>query len=521
MALKTLYSKSIKNVAMNKIRYIMTICGIVAACLASVCACKVNQSESSNQSKGQSQDNQNDNVTAAQQNARDAVVVVHSDNFDVTLGDYRRCVAVHALEGRVFSKRALANPNFQRDEAMRCTQSKILREYAEKNNVHPTSEAIEAMLRKYIAKAEVQTEYQLAEKIGYPVEKLRMIVEDAMRLHTLQAYFVHQLSYDAQKKMFKTDYRRYSVDWLTFNNEVSDEITHKYMNEHSDELAAVYAQNKRKFMSLPKAEFIRFAFPLNGDELNDGLAFQDANKLKVEAVRNGEAAAIAFCEKHEECKVSNGPEQLYIAERTEENKWAFRSPIGTVSDVQKEDRSCEVLILKNIIPPKEPDMKNEETRFGIAKKLLSDKVPDERILIALKDKLVQPDVDVRSVTKGLGGLYRFVENARFMDLTNEDKIPSKIVREALKTLTDKDVMLFSDPLVENSKIQIFRARSVIEPKDEDFDAKKDEWIEQKSNDAAYSLVMDWLEENTPKMTAFNIHALEDAYGVLQPNGSIL
>ena len=464
------------------------------------------------------------NLAASNKDAKtvhDTDIVVHSDKFDLTLKDYRRCVATHALEGRYFSKRALANPHFQRDESMRCSQVRFMRDFAEKNNIHATDEDIAKALQEYIAKANVTTKDELAEKIGYPVNDLTHLIEDALLRHTLQRYFVRRLSPDAQRNLFKIDYRRFSVDWLTFNNEISEEVTHKFMEEHSEELATAYSANRKLFMIPPKAEFLRFSFKLNGEDLNDGLAFQDANRLKVEAIRNGEKAAMDMCTKLEGCEVVNGPDSLYTLERSDKIKWAFRSPLGTVSDVYKEDDSCDILIVKNIIPPQDPDMKNEKTRFEIARKILSNKVPDERILTQLKEKLSLPDVDVRRATKDLGGLYRYVENVRFMDLVNDDKIPSKIVRDTLKTLTENEIMLFSNPLVENYKIQIFRARAAVTPTDADFDAQKAVWIEEKSNDPSYELVQNWLDSNMPRMTSLNLHPLEDAYGVLQLDGSIL
>ena len=62
---------------------------------------------------------------AVPQDASDAVIV-SSDAVRLTLSDYEQCVAVHAFEGQLYSKRALANPRFQHDEIQRCLQMKLM-----------------------------------------------------------------------------------------------------------------------------------------------------------------------------------------------------------------------------------------------------------------------------------------------------------------------------------------------------------------------------------------------------------
>ena len=56
-------------------------------------------------------------------------VVMKAGDLFLTMADYNRCIDVHNLMGRHFSKRALANPRFQRDEVQRCFQTKFLKDY--------------------------------------------------------------------------------------------------------------------------------------------------------------------------------------------------------------------------------------------------------------------------------------------------------------------------------------------------------------------------------------------------------
>lgn len=460
-------------------------------------------------------------VVEANKTFTDSVVVVHTDNLDVTLGDYKRCIAGHAIQGYVFSKRALANPNFQREASRRCLQSVLMRKFAEQNQIRASQDVIQKKLAEFVAQAKLSNVEELAQKLDYPVTKMNELVEDSLRPQTLQRYFVHQIAHDKQHELFMIDYRRFSVDWLTFNNEISEEVAAAFIQEHPQELSVAFESHHAKFKTKPKAEFIRFAFRLNGDDLNDGMAYQDANRIRNEAIKNGDHAAMELCKKTESCNLLNDMANPYVLERTDEIKWAFRSPMGTVSDVLKEDASCEVLIVKNILPPEEPNLKDENVRMKIAREILADYIPDVRIINKLQPLLSDPNCDVRTVTKENGGLYRYIENARFMDFANEDKIPSKIVRDNLKTVTEKDLMLFSDPLVENGKIQIFRARQMTTPTEEEFQAQRDTWLEEKSNDPATGLVQTWLEANTPRMQSLNITAIQDAYGQLTPNGVIL
>ncbi len=492
---------------------------VAGACLVAVAGCK--RTPTDNIEHKSSNASLHADPEQTPKIGKDSEMVIRSDELEVTLGDYKMCLKQNELEGVHFSKRALANPRFQRDQAQRCFQVKFMRQYAEKNNVKASNEVHTKALNDFVAKAKVDSASQLAAKLEVTVDELNMLVENAIRPTVLQRYFVGMMSPEKQKEMYKIDFRRFSVDWLTFKNDVSDEAVSEFLKDHEKEFNVEISNNKFKYMNPPQAEVVRYGFKLNGDDLNDGLAYQDANRLKVEAVKNGENAANALCQKLEGCEILNDAFNTYKLLRTEDTRWAFRSPNGTVSDIVKKDDAIEIMILKNVIPPSVPDWSNNEERMKAAKKMLIDLRPDDRLLSELHNALTQPNVDVRSATKGLGGLYRFVENARFMDMGNEDKIPSKIVRDTLQTLSESELMQFSNPLVEEGKIQIFRVRTSETPSDEKFAAQKEEWIEAKSSDPKYGLVQKWLDDSAPNLTTFNIRVLEDTYGVLQPNGKIM
>lgn len=460
-------------------------------------------------------------VIEANKSFNDAQVVIHTDAFDVTLGDYKRCIASHAIQGYVFSKRALANPNFQREAARRCLESVFMRNYAEANKIYASEDVIEKTLDTYITQAGVTGVEALARKIDYPVDKIRSLVEDSIRPQTLQRHFARNIPPDKQLEMFMVDSRRFSVDWLTFHNEIAEDVAKDFMKEHPQELKAAFESHHARFKSKPKAQFVRFAFTLHGDDLKDGIAYQDANHIRNEAIKGGEQAAMELCKTTESCSLLNDRVNPYSLERNDDIKWAFRSPIGTVSDVLKEDAHLEVLILRDILPPEEPDLKDESVRLKIARELLADYIPDIRLLEKLKPLLSDPNCDVKKIALEYGGLYRYIDNARFMDFADEDKIPSPAVREALKNVTPKDLMLFSDPLVENGKIQIFRARTSVMPTQSDFEAQRDKWLEDKSNDPHTGLVQIWLEANKPRMSSLNINAIQDTYGQLTNHGIIL
>lgn len=503
---------------MYSFRYFSLICLFCLSSIALLSACDLGFKKAERPSKTNASAEE---IAEANKTFNDDQVVVHTDNFDVTLGDYKRCIAGHAIQGYVFSKRALANPNFQREASNRCLQTVFMRNYAEQNKIHASKEVIEKTLAAYIKKAGVATEEELAKKIDYPVQKLEELVEDSIRPNTLQHYFAHKISPDKQHELFMIDYRRFSVDWLTFNNEIAPEVAKSFMAEHPQEMGTAFESHRARFKSKPKAEFIRFAFSLNGDDLNDGMAYQDANRIRNEAIKFGDKAAMELCKKTESCNLLNDMTNPYVLERTDEIKWAFRSPLGTVSDVLKEDALCEVLIVKNIVPPADPNLRDEAVRLKIAQEILADYIPDIRLMEKLKPLLADPQCDVRTVTKENGGLYRYIENARFIDFANEDKIPSKVVREALKNVTDKELMLFSDPLVENGKIQIFRARTAVTPTEEEYEQLKTQWLQEKSNDPHTGFVQAWLDAEMPRMSSLNINAIQDAYGQLTPSGVIL
>ena len=59
------------------------------------------------------------------------------------------------------------------------------------------------------------------------------------------------------------------------------------------------------------------------------------------------------------------------------------------------------------------------------------------------------------------------------------------------------------------------------PTQSDFEAQRDKWLEDKSNDPHTGLVQIWLEANKPRMSSLNINAIQDTYGQLTNHGIIL
>ncbi|MBR4985557.1 MAG: peptidyl-prolyl cis-trans isomerase [Proteobacteria bacterium] len=446
-------------------------------------------------------------------------VIVAAETVRVTLSEYDRCVAVHRFEGQMYSKRALANPRFQHDEVQRCVQMKLMSDALKQVDMVPTAVERQQALRKALATHNVQSEPQLAAKIGVDAYALGEIVDQSLLMPTMQRMFVMQLSDDNARKMFATDYRRYTVELADFDNAPSPEDVESWLKSHEDVFSAYIGVHQELMLTPPHAKFVRMAYGY-GEITEMDAARVKAASLRGVAIRDGLDGAIGACAAEAGCEVLNGRESLYDVERTDALSWAFRMPVGGVSEVIHADGREEVWILQEVVPPQKRNAKDAKDRDLLGKAVMQAVEPSPHLMALLKPALEADAADLKSVTEANGGRYRLFREMTHLDFADRSVMESERVLKVLAELKEGETLLYSNPIIDNGRVYIFRVIEIAMPSEADFEAHKAEWQTRKIADKSYSLVVSWLDKAIPKLVSLNIKPVQEKYGVLQPNGTI-
>lgn len=455
---------------------------------------------------------------AVPQDASDAVIV-SSDAVRLTLSDYEQCVAVHAFEGQLYSKRALANPRFQHDEIQRCLQMKLMADAIDQSGAEFQASDKQAALRAALVRHNAQSEPELASKIGVKEAELGRIVELSLLMPTLQRVLLSTLSDSIARRMFETDFRRYTVEVADFENTPSPEDVDAWLKTHEEVFSAYIGVHQEVMMAPPHAKFVRMAYGYaNASEGLDAARLR-ASELRKTAIR-GLDEALGQCESDAACEVLNTRDALYDVERTDELSWAFRMPVGGVSEVIHAQGSEEVWVLQEVVPPQKRNIKDDKDRQYIGAAVMHAVEPSSRLMAVLKPALEAEDADLKSVTEANGGRYRLFKEMTHIELSDKAVMESARVLKALSELHEGETLLYSNPIIDGGRVYVFRVMEISVPKEGAFEAQKEAWQTRKVGDKSYSLVVSWLENAMPNMVSLNIKPVQEKYGVLQPNGMI-
>lgn len=448
-------------------------------------------------------------------------VVMSSDDLKLTMGEYERCIEVHRLMGRPYSKRALANPRFQRDEAQRCFQSKFIREYLKKAGVSSAASDRERLLKAAMERESVQSEQALAEKLQIKPELLAPDVEDALLPLTLQKALISQMPDVEMRKLFDVDFRRYTLELVEFENQLTAAEVDKFLAEKQDVFSNYLGAHQELLKSPPSARFIRMGYTQSGGE-EDFTAQKAAEALRLTAIQKGADAALEACrtDKARGCVVLNDKDNLYSEYRNAKNVWAFRSVVGTVSELIQTPVMDEIWILQSIVPPEPLDIHHPETRHELGRKVMSALEPAPHLIEAIRPELESANPDFKATADKHGGKYQRFDETYYLDLVEKKLISSPRVMEVLAEMRPEESRLFSNPIVDNGRVYIFYVNRLSMPSDADFEAQKEAWKARRMADPGVEIANEWIQKNMPRMTSLNIKPIQNIYGILQPNGVI-
>ena len=450
-------------------------------------------------------------------------VVLATDKVKLTMHDYDRCIDVHRLKGHILTQRALANPRFQRDEVQLCLQSAYLKKYLQDNqvNILPVERQVE--IQRAMEHVGVQSETALAEKLGLSVEALAEIVDEAAIPAAMQRALSTRMPANEAKKNFMRDERKYTVEIADFENTPTDEDIDSFIKNSQDRLTAYMSGHPEVIMTPPKADLARFAYAFDDDPDNEQRAYQNIDVLRQFAVSNGVEKAVEYCQKEEKhgCQVLNDSKNRLSLDRSDETAWAFRIPVGGVSDVKRKDDHLEILILLDIHAPEAMNAREPANMKIIAANVIKQSEPAAHIVEAIKPALEAPDPDFKAVTETHGGHFQHFDDVSFFDLSSHKNLrEAQELLKILATVTPEQKDLFSNPIVYNNHMYIFRVTSLTDPTEDDFKNNLNQWKAKKATDPSRGLVVDWLNNNMPSMTSLNIKPIQAKYGILQPNGTI-
>lgn len=449
-----------------------------------------------------------------------AEVIMKADGHTMTLDDYHQCIDLHKLQGRQFSKRALANPRFQRDEAQRCFALVYLRDYVKEHHVVPHEGLRDMVLHETYKTLGVETTADVAKKIDVSEEKLESIIQDAMLPRMVERHLLETMPENELLDLFKVDARRYSFKLIDFPNTPTSSEVQEHLAKHEKEIIAYLRSNPRMMSQPPQAHFIRIAFPKDGGE-EDIASFKNAEALRKLAIQEGSSAAIESCQKQASvCKVVNDADNTHVEPRNDDNAWAFRSPVGSVSEVLTRPVSNEVWILTEIDPPQPYDLTVPSVRHLLTEKVMIETTPAPHILDTIKPLIEAPVPDLKAIAEQNGGRYRSFDDVTYAYIVSEKLVESPEVLRVMAEMSDREARLFSNPIVDNGRIYVFYVSNLTPASTDDFAKVKARWIDLVANDPAAHNANKWIADQTPSLTTMNIKPIEFEYGILQPNGSI-
>ena len=442
-------------------------------------------------------------------------VVLKTDILSLTMADYDRCIEVHNLMGRHFSKRALANPQFQRDEVQRCFQIKYLKNYMMQNNITVTPEAHQKALADLEKKYEVQDPIALAQKAGVNPDNIQAVVSESLVPVTVQRYLVTTMSDDEKRKLFDIDERAIAFELADFDNTPSDDDVANYLENNNEDMTRYLKMHEELLNSLPKVEFVRMGYRDDGDH-KEALA-----KLRLMAVQQGMDKAAAECAANADsgCVVINSKEKPLVEERSKSNVWAFRMPEGSVSEIEHSDGFDAFRVTLRLIAPQPLDMQIPAVKERVGREVMKNSVVSPSLIARLKPAIEAADADFRTVTESLGGRFVVIENT-YHEMVSQKIVTSHKVLEMVKSIKPEETGLYANPIIDEGRLYVLRATRVRAPSDADFAAHRDEWVERRASDASLATLNTWLRDKTPNMATLNIAPIQEKYGILQPNGTI-
>ena len=232
----------------------------------------------------------------------------------------------------------------------------------------------------------------------------------------------------------------------------------------------------------------------------DGEGQKKAEALHDYAVQNGIAASLDYCRKSAEsgCIVLNDESKPYSVERTDETAWAFRIAVGAVPGIIHSAEYDEVWILHAVRAPEVRNTKEPKTRAWLGAQVMKDTTPAPHLLSVLKPALEAANVDFKAVTESNRGEFQVFRDVTFLELTENKSILSRKVLSVLGTIESNEVMLFSNPIVENGKMYVFRVTRIGDVSDDDFSQHQSEWRQRKRPcGLRCTIVRDALAPNIP------------------------
>lgn len=450
-------------------------------------------------------------------------VVLATDKVKLTMRDYDRCIDVHRLKGHILTQRALANPRFQRDEVQLCLQAAYLKKYLKDNHVEILPVERQVEIQRAMEHAGAQSEAALAEKLGVSVEALAEIVDEAVIPAVMQRALATRMPREEAIHYFKRDERKYTVEIADFDNTPTDADIEAFTKKSQDKMTSYLSGHPEVIMTPPRADLARFAYAFDDDPDNEQRSYQNIEQLRQFAIANGVEKTVDFCQKEANrgCQVLNDTKNRLILDRSDETAWAFRIPVGGVSEIKREDNHHEILILLDIRAPEAMDVRDPANMKLVAANVIKQSEPAAHLIEAIKPALEVADPDFKTITETNGGHFQRYENVSFFDLSSHKNL--RAAQELLKILAEvrpeqKD--LFSNPIVYNNHMYIFRVADLTDPTEEDLKNNLNQWKANKATDPSREFVVDWLNRNMPSMTSLNIKPIQAKYGILQPNGTI-
>ena len=217
-------------------------------------------------------------------------VVLVTDAIKLTMHDYDRCIDIHRLKGHVLNERVLANPRFQRGEVQLCLQAAYMKHYLKDNHAQVLPVERQTELKNAMERAGVQSEAALADKLGVTGAVLNEIVDDALVPAVMQRVLATQIEGDAAKRHFMRDERKYTIEIADFDNTPDETDVELFMQNAKEKLSAYISSHPEVVMTLPKADFARFAYAIGGDT-DEQHARQYAEALKLLRETLAEASA--------------------------------------------------------------------------------------------------------------------------------------------------------------------------------------------------------------------------------------
>ncbi|MFA5624230.1 MAG: hypothetical protein WC966_04110 [Bradymonadales bacterium] len=439
-------------------------------------------------------------------------LVISGGETRVMLRDYEACVLVYALHGRAASERAVANPRFQRDEALRCYQRKFALQYLEREGRALEAAALEHSLQRALAANAVGSKDELLAKLGVDAELLEAALKLDAVFEALQSYLIATMQPGEKDKELAKAHRRFDVEFACFENEANhDEIMH-FQQEHRSEVLAHFGKFAAQYNSpaLVKLERYAFNFEIAGGE---DAARATAENFIRELPDNKSAKAL--CDAVVACRCE-GCDSPLIEQQSESNLWAFRTAQGAFSELVKADADFLLYRSVGFVAP-QPRSLDLELELEIARELLRAK-PLDSLLAKLKEALeVEGEVDLSVKTLELGGEYQHPEKDYYYRLKSAGLPP--MLWRVLGETQRVETMLFSNPIVEDGKLCIFRVLSLQDSSIAEQRRLAASYFEQRAREM--DLVEEFLQNNMPRTSQLNVLPLQRHYGQLQEDGSIL